>query len=64
MERLVQQQYDRWAEIYNRRWRTYVTNTLVFLRDWTAILRNRCWLSPVVRESLNGFSQNDIQNKR
>ena len=37
METLVQQQYDRLAAIYDRRWQGYITNTLSFLVDWAQI---------------------------
>lgn len=37
MESLVRQQYDRLADIYDNRWRTYITNTLSFLVDWANI---------------------------
>lgn len=37
MEALVQQQYDRLAGIYDRRWQFYITNTLSFLADWARI---------------------------
>ncbi|MBW4623851.1 MAG: methyltransferase domain-containing protein [Cyanosarcina radialis HA8281-LM2] len=36
-ESIVQQQYDRLAKIYDRRWRDYVTDTLVFLKQWAKI---------------------------
>jgi len=38
MEALVQQQYDRLAAIYDRRWQGYITNTLSFLVDWAQII--------------------------
>ncbi|MGF1461400.1 MAG: class I SAM-dependent methyltransferase [Leptolyngbyaceae cyanobacterium] len=37
MEGLVQQQYDRWAAIYDQRWRFYIHNTLSFLLDWVPV---------------------------
>lgn len=37
MEALVQQQYDRLAAIYDRRWQFYITNTLSFLVEWAQI---------------------------
>ena len=37
METLVQQQYDRLADIYDQRWRFYITNTLAFLLEWANI---------------------------
>ncbi|MBD1918409.1 MULTISPECIES: methyltransferase domain-containing protein [Cyanophyceae] len=36
-ESVVQQQYDQLAEIYDRRWRSYITKTLLFLEDWAKI---------------------------
>lgn len=38
MEFLVQQQYDRLACIYDRRWRSYISNTLSFLVSWAQVL--------------------------
>ncbi|MBD1910013.1 MULTISPECIES: methyltransferase domain-containing protein [unclassified Leptolyngbya] len=37
METLVQQQYDKLAAIYDRRWKSYITRTLTFLEAWTQI---------------------------
>ena len=37
METLVQQQYDRLAQIYDQRWQFYITNTLSFLIEWAVI---------------------------
>ena len=37
MEVLVQQQYNRLANIYDQRWQYYLTNTLSFLLDWAQI---------------------------
>lgn len=34
---IVQRQYDQLAKIYDRRWRTYVENTLNFLNQWADI---------------------------
>lgn len=36
-ESVVQQQYDRLANIYDRRWNSYVENTLIFLKQWADI---------------------------
>ncbi|MCU0533038.1 MAG: methyltransferase domain-containing protein [Hydrococcus sp. Prado102] len=33
----VRQQYDRMANIYDRRWRKYITDTLSFLKNWVQI---------------------------
>lgn len=33
----VREQYDRLAAQYDRRWSSYITNTLSFLQDWTQI---------------------------
>jgi ubiquinone/menaquinone biosynthesis C-methylase UbiE len=33
----VRQQYDRLAAIYDLRWNSYITNTLLFLKDWAQI---------------------------
>ena len=33
----VREQYDRMAAKYDRRWSSYITNTLSFLQDWTQI---------------------------
>ncbi|MBE9020489.1 methyltransferase domain-containing protein [Chroococcidiopsidales cyanobacterium LEGE 13417] len=33
----VQEQYDQMAAKYDRRWSTYITNTLSFLQDWAQI---------------------------
>lgn len=37
-EAKVRQQYDRLADIYDRRWHSYVTDTLSFLNTWAEIL--------------------------
>lgn len=37
LESLVRQQYDQLARIYDRRWNTYVENTLIFLKQWAEI---------------------------
>ena len=36
-ETTVRQQYDRLAAIYDRRWNSYITKTLTFLKDFAAI---------------------------
>ncbi|MFQ4138028.1 class I SAM-dependent methyltransferase [Nodosilinea sp. PGN35] len=36
-ESVVQQQYDQLAKIYDRRWRSYITKTLLCLQDWAKI---------------------------
>ncbi|MBW4664871.1 MAG: class I SAM-dependent methyltransferase [Chroococcus sp. CMT-3BRIN-NPC107] len=33
----IRQQYDRLANIYDRRWHSYITNTLSFLNTWAKI---------------------------
>ncbi len=33
----IRQQYDRLANIYDRRWHLYITNTLSFLNTWAEI---------------------------
>lgn len=37
IESVVQQQYDQLAKIYDQRWKTYVENTLNFLKNWADI---------------------------
>lgn len=37
MATVVQQQYDRLADIYDQRWQTYIAQTLSFLIDWAQI---------------------------
>ncbi|HEY9879254.1 MAG TPA: methyltransferase domain-containing protein [Leptolyngbyaceae cyanobacterium] len=37
METLIQQQYDKLAAIYDKRWRSYITHTLTFLDAWAQI---------------------------
>lgn len=37
VESVVQQQYDQVAKIYDQRWKTYVENTLTFVKEWAAI---------------------------
>ena len=37
IEYQVRLQYDRLADIYDRRWSHYITNTLEFLKDWVQI---------------------------
>ncbi|MBW4643235.1 MAG: methyltransferase domain-containing protein [Goleter apudmare HA4340-LM2] len=36
-ETTVSQQYDQLAAVYDRRWRSYITNTLTFLKTWAEI---------------------------
>ncbi|MBE9166637.1 methyltransferase domain-containing protein [Pleurocapsales cyanobacterium LEGE 06147] len=36
-ETKVREQYDRMAEIYDQRWRAYITDTLSFLKNWAEI---------------------------
>jgi ubiquinone/menaquinone biosynthesis C-methylase UbiE len=36
-ETKVRQQYDKLAAIYDQRWNSYITNTLLFLKDWAQI---------------------------
>jgi ubiquinone/menaquinone biosynthesis C-methylase UbiE len=36
-ETKVREQYDRMADIYDRRWRSYITDTLFFLKSWAEI---------------------------
>lgn len=36
-EAKTREQYNRLASIYDRRWRSYVTHSLNFLKDWTQI---------------------------
>lgn len=36
-ESVVQQQYDQLAKIYDHRWRSYITKTLLFLQGWAKI---------------------------
>ncbi|HAX77674.1 MAG TPA: methyltransferase type 11, partial [Cyanobacteria bacterium UBA11372] len=33
-ETTVRQQYDRMAAVYDQRWRSYIANTLSFLKTW------------------------------
>jgi ubiquinone/menaquinone biosynthesis C-methylase UbiE len=38
MEAIVRQQYDRLADIYDKRWQTYISNTLSFLVRWVKVI--------------------------
>lgn len=37
VESVVQQQYDQLAKIYDQRWKTYIGNTLNFVKQWASI---------------------------
>jgi ubiquinone/menaquinone biosynthesis C-methylase UbiE len=37
VESVVRQQYDQLAKIYDQRWKTYVENTLTFVKEWADI---------------------------
>lgn len=37
IEDVVRQQYDKLADIYDQRWHSYITNTLLFLKTWADI---------------------------
>ncbi len=66
MEAIVQQQYDRLAGIYDKRWQRYISNTLSFLVHWANIMPNErildiaCGTGELERLLTDQYPQQDI----
>ena len=37
IETIVREQYDQMSSVYDQRWRSYITDTLSFLKNWAQI---------------------------